>query len=92
MRKYITLDQLRVAMAMEAIPGVIVNRNRILQWVSCIDAHLAATKAQTVDVAEDADTLVRFIFSYFGDVSMSHHLSDEVVAAVRRIEAIRTNP
>lgn len=39
-------------------------------------------------VAEDAFVLMRFIFRHFGDVSMSHHLTDEVVQATRRIEAI----
>lgn len=45
------------------------------------------TKTQTD--SDDAWTIAQFIFRHFGDVSMAHHLTDDVVAAVRRIEGGR---
>lgn len=57
-------------------------------WQAAL-AHAGSASAEECSVdAKDAITLMRFIFRHFGDVSMSHHLTDEVVAAVRRIEAI----
>jgi len=60
-----------------------------LMWAAWQAAlyHASAT-AEECSVNADAITLMRFIFSHFGDVSMSHHLTDEVVAATRRIEAM----
>ncbi|NII73204.1 hypothetical protein FHW84_001773 [Dyella sp. SG562] len=51
-------------------------------------SHASATAEECSVDANDAFTLMRFIFSHFGDVSMSHHLTDEVVAATRRIESM----
>ncbi|NKJ21967.1 hypothetical protein [Dyella sp. SG609] len=56
-------------------------------WQAAL-SHASATAEECSVDANDAFTLMRFIFSHFGDVSMSHHLTDEVVAATRRIEAV----
>jgi len=61
--------------------SISVTPTEVRLLVECIDAHIAA-------MDKDAQTLMRFIFSHFGDVSESHHLTDEVVNAVRRIEAL----
>jgi len=53
-----------------------------------VEAITAVAASQAPTVNDDARTLMRFIFSHFSDVSMAHHLSDDVVAAVRRIETV----
>jgi len=57
-------------------------------WQAAL-AHASSARGEECSVdAKDAITLMRFIFRHFGDVSMSHHLTDDVVQATRRIESV----
>jgi hypothetical protein len=68
-----------------------INEHSITEAKAWKVRHYAngATASVRADAdARDAITLMRFIFQHFGDVSMSHHLTDEVMRAARRIESI----
>jgi hypothetical protein len=57
-------------------------------WVRYDDhARIVAELKWQTEQWEDAGEMVNFIFRFFGDVSMAHHLPDHIVTAVRRVEA-----